>query len=129
MRRGLVAFCAVLTLTSAAAPAVRAGDIPETWDHLVRVKSKQIKAVYLLPGADFRPYTKVMLDEPEAALRKNWLRDYNRSSGRSLSRQLTEKDAERGLAQVTASMKSVFTKAYADGGYTVVTAPGAVTTV
>jgi hypothetical protein len=125
MRRGLVAFCAILTLAAAGAPAVRAADIPETWDHLVKVKSKTMKAVYLLPGADFKPYTKVMLDEPEAAFRKNWLRDYNRSAGRSLARQLTDKDAEKALAEVSTSLKAIFTKAFTEGGYQVVTAPGA----
>ncbi len=125
MRRGLVAFCAVLSLAAVAAPAVRAADIPETWDHLVKVKSKALRAVYLLPGADFKPYTKVMLDEPEAAFRKNWLRDYNRTTARGLSGRLTEQDAEKALAQVTAGLKSVFTKAYTEAGYQVVTAPGA----
>ena len=124
MRRGLVAFCAVLTLAGAAAPAVRAADIPETWDHLVKVKSKAMRAVYLLPGADFRPYTKVMLDEPEAAFRKNWLRDYNRTTSKGLARQLSEKDAEAALGKVSASLKAIFAKAYTEAGYQVVTAPG-----
>ncbi len=125
MRRGLFAFCAVLSLAVAGAPAVRADAIPESWDHLVKVKSKTMKAVYLLPGADFRPYSKVMLDEPEAAFRKNWLRDYNRNTSRGLSRQLSDKDAEKALTQVSTSAKAIFSKAFAEGGYAVVTQPGA----
>ncbi len=124
MRRGLVAFCAVLCLAAQAAPAAYARDVPETWDHLVKVKSKQLKAVYLLPGADFRPYTKIMIDQPEAAFRKNWLRDYNRNTSRGISRQLSDADAEKALEKVSASLKQIFTKAYTDGGYQVVTAPG-----
>jgi hypothetical protein len=124
MRRGFVAICAVLSLAAAGAPAVRAADIPETWDHLVKVPSKALKAVYLLPGANFKPYTKVMLDDPEAAFRKNWLRDYNRTTSRGLSRQLSDKDAEAALGKVSASLKAIFTKAYTEGGYQVVTAPG-----
>jgi hypothetical protein len=124
MRRGLVAFCAVLCLAGPAGLIARAADIPETWDHLVKVKSKAMKAVYLLPGADFKPYTKVMLDQPEAAFRKNWLRDYNRNTSRGLARQLSDKDAENALGQVSASMTKIFTKAFTEGGYQVVTAPG-----
>lgn len=124
MRRGLVAFCAVLCLAAQAAPAVQAADIPQTWDHLVKVKSKTLKAVYLLPGADFRPYTKIMIDQPEAAFRKNWLRDYNRNTSRGISRQLSDADAEKALERVSASLKQIFTKAYAEGGYQVVAAPG-----
>ncbi len=123
MRRGLVAFCAVLCLAAQVAPVAYAKDIPETWDHLVRVKSKQIKAVYLLPGADFRPYAKIMIDQPEAAFRKNWLRDYNRNTTRGLSRQLSDADAQKALEKVSASLKAIFTKAFTDGGYQVVAAP------
>ena len=116
MRRGLVAFCAVLCLAGQTAPAAFARDIPETWDHLVKVNSKKLKAVYLLPGADFRVYHKVIIDQPEAAFRKNWLRDYNRNTSRGLSRQLSEKDAEKALGQVSEAMKRIFAKAYAEIG-------------
>lgn len=123
MRRRLVAICAVLCLAGGIAPIVHAKDIPETWDHLVRVGSKKLKAVYLLPGADFRSYTKVMLDPPEAAFSKNWLRDYNRSS-RGLSRRLSDDDAQKMLQEVSSSAGAIFAKAFTDGGYTVVTQPG-----
>ena len=49
----------------ASAPAM-AKSAPPNWDGLVEVKAKQLDLAYLLPGADFRPYTKVLLDEPEA---------------------------------------------------------------
>lgn len=124
MRRGLVAFCAVLCLAGQTAPAAHARDLPETWDHLVKVNSKKLKAVYLLPGTDFRVYHKVMLDQPEAAFRKNWLRDYNRNTSRGLARQLSDADAQKGLEKVSAAMMSIFTKAYTEGGYQVVTTPG-----
>ncbi len=125
MSRGLVAVFAVLALAAAGAPAARSASMPESWDHLVKVKSKSLKGVYLLPGADFRPYTKVMLDEPEAAFRKNWLRDYNSTASRGLARRLSDKDAEKALAQVKTSMQTIFGKTFAEGGYAVVTAPGA----
>ena len=76
-----------------------------------------------VPGADFRGYTKVIIDEPEAAFRKNWLRDYNRSS-RGVSRRLSDDDAQKMLGEASKGLKDVFTKAFTDGGYQVVTQPG-----
>ena len=35
-----------------------------SWDGLTEVNSRRMDSAFLLPGADFRPYTKVMLDEP-----------------------------------------------------------------
>ncbi len=47
-----------------AAPAADAASKPQTtWDGLVQVKSKRLAAAFLLPGADFRPYNKIMLDQ------------------------------------------------------------------
>jgi hypothetical protein len=56
-----------------APPALAAwwDSMPTTWDHLVRVESKNFGSVFVLPGADFRPYTKVMLDPTEVAFDKN----------------------------------------------------------
>lgn len=45
---------------------------PSTWDGLVLVGSKRLDLVYLQPGADFRGYSKVMLDPTEVAFHKNW---------------------------------------------------------
>ena len=41
----------------------------ENWEGLARVQSDKIDYVYLAPEADFRPYTKVMLDPAELAMR------------------------------------------------------------
>ena len=92
-----------------------------SWDGLVQVpspKAKGLAAVFLLPGADFRTYTKVMIDPPEVAFRKDWARDTevrNRLSDKQLREILDE--ASRGFAQSLA-------KAYAKQGYQVVTEPG-----
>lgn len=63
-----VAFCAVPAI--AAKPAAN-------WDGLVEVNSPKMDVAYLMPGADFRAFRKVMLDKPEVAFRKDWLRDMN----------------------------------------------------
>lgn len=95
---------------------------PANWDGLVEVNSRRFDAAFLLPGADFRPYTKVMIDEPEVAFRQNWLRDMNRS--RSAGRRVTDADAQRILDSVGSSTLDIFTRAFTDAGYEVVTRPG-----
>lgn len=96
----------------------------ETWDNLVEVKTKKLDAVYLLPGADFRTYTKVMIDKPEVAFKKDWLRDYNRTT-MGLTSRLSERDAQRMLERGSTGFEDIFAKAYRSAGYEVVTAPGA----
>ena len=69
-------------LLVAAAPLL-AQATEDNWEGLVRVKSDKIELVYLAPEADFRPYTKVMLDPSEMAMEKNWLRDQRREQQRA----------------------------------------------
>ncbi len=96
---------------------------PPTWDNLVAVKAKRLDAAYLLPGADFRPYTKVMFDPTEVAFKKNWLRDYN-STTMGLSRRITEQDAQKAMEQIRTGFREIFSKAYSEAGYQVVSEPG-----
>jgi hypothetical protein len=79
-------------------------------------------AAYLLPGADFRPYTKLMIDPTEVAFAKNWLRSQNDS--RNLSRQVTQEDAEKILAAARSNFDEIFVEAFTKAGYTIVKAPG-----
>lgn len=96
---------------------------PQNWDGLVQVKSKKMDAVFLLPGEDFRPYTKVMIDPAEVAFKKNWMRDIN-SSRRELSRKVTQEDADEIMAAARTNFADVFTEAFLNAGYKVVQAPG-----
>jgi hypothetical protein len=124
MSRPLAAACALLCLTMAVpAVAPAAGPPSGSWDGLVQVKSKRMKYVYLAPGADFKPYTKIMLDPTEVAFQKNFVRDFN-SSSRGVSRRLSDKDVEKAKQQASDGFQSVFAKAFTDGGYTVVNQPG-----
>ena len=95
---------------------------PTEWDGLQRVKSKRLKLVFLAPGADFTPYKRVMLDPTEIAFRKNWMRDYN-STRRGVSGRVSDSDVQRVITQGGAAATEIFTKAFAEGGYPVVTAP------
>jgi hypothetical protein len=114
---------AVAALALAGGSAALAAKPPATWDDLVRVQSKRLNYVYLLPGADFRPYTKVMLDPTEIAFKKNWQRDYN-STKRGVSTRISDADVERAIADGGKAATEIFARAFADGGYPVVTQPG-----
>jgi hypothetical protein len=102
----------------AQAPAAPAG----SWDGLVEINAPRLDSVFLYPGADFRPFTKVKLDEPEVAFRPNWLRDANRS--RSTVGRVTETDAARILETVSANTIEIFARAFTDAGFEMVTRDG-----
>ena len=63
-------------------------DAPDSWDGLVQIKPKRMDMVYVLPGADFRPYSKVLLDGTEVAFRKDWLKSMNDT--RTVSRKMDD---------------------------------------
>jgi hypothetical protein len=110
--------CAALT----GAPSL-AAQAPTTWDGLVQLKSKRLDLVYLQPGADFRGYTKVMIDPTEVAFEKNWQRDYNRTT-RSLSGRISDSDVQRAITDGVTAATDIFSDAWTKAGYSVVTAPG-----
>jgi len=111
--------CGTLALARPAAAA----DTPESWDGLVRVKSKKFQLVYLQPGADFRGYTKVMIDPTEVAFRKNWARDYN-SGIRGVGGRVSDADVEKTTQQSAAAATDIFAGAFTKAGYPVVKDPG-----
>jgi Protein of unknown function (DUF3313) len=94
---------------------------PATWDGLVQVKSKRLNLVYLQPGADFRPYTKVMLDPTEVAFQKNWRRDYNSTAP---GRRISDQELQSAISKGVSAASDIFAEAWTKGGYQVVTAPG-----
>jgi hypothetical protein len=112
-----VALClAVPATTAAAAP-------PPTWDNLVLTPSKRLKAVYLAPNADFRAYTKVMIDPSEVAFNKDWARSIN-SSSVSPSARVDSSDAQRIVTEAQKEFDKTFSEVFAGSGYTIVTSPG-----
>lgn len=112
-----------MTLLIAVCGVAAASDPPETWDGLVEVKSKRLDVAYLAPGADFRPYTAVMVDPTEVAFKKDWLKDVNRAE-RSVSRRVTEEDAAEILAAARSNFDDIFHEAFKAAGYSVADKPG-----
>ena len=128
MRTRLLSAMACAIAVAIAAPAgVAAPSVANTSNELeglVRVKSRQFDAVHLLPKADFRGYTKVMLDPAQVAFARNWLRDVNRSET-ELSRRTTRQDADRIADEARAGFGESLANAFRNAGYAVVAAPGA----
>jgi hypothetical protein len=122
MSRRLLAAAAALTLLTAGVPPMSAA-ASSSWDGLTRVDSKRFDAVYLLPGADFRGYSKLMLDPTEVGLEKNWLRDYNNRTV-NLGARLNDREVKEMLDMVQKGFEETFRKAYADAGYQIVAEPG-----
>ena len=96
---------------------------PAAWDGLVQVKSKRLDLVYLQPGADFRGYTKVLIEPTEVAFAKDWRRDYN-STTRGLSSRVSETELQQAISKGVTAANDIFAEAWTKGGYGVVSAPG-----
>ena len=111
-------FGAALCLMACAAIAQDSGH----WDGLVEVKPKRLDAAYLLPGADFRPYKKLMLDPVEVAFQKDWAEDYNRDAA-TLSQRLDQSDIDKIAQAARDGFTEVFNEAYQKAGLEVVTTP------
>jgi hypothetical protein len=119
----LLAASAAAAILLGAPVSVVAADLPATWDGLVHVDSTKLKAVYLMPGVDFRPYTKVLLDPTEVAFEKNWIRDYNNAQA-TPDLQISQSEAKRILNEVQSGFEDIFQKAYAAAGFEIATEPG-----
>jgi hypothetical protein len=113
---------AIANASMLAGPATSAKP-PTNWDGLVQVKSKRLDLVYLRPGADFRGYTKVLVEPTEIAFAKNWQRNYNRGT-RALSSRVSDRDVQDAITEGVKAANDIFTDAWAKGGYAVVTEPG-----
>jgi Protein of unknown function (DUF3313) len=124
MNRRRFAITAVTALAVGGATKALAASPPAEWDGLSRVKSSRLQNVYLLPGADFRPFTKVMLDPTEIAFRRNWQRDFNSRTARGASGRITDADIEQMVDDGGKAATDIFSQAFAAGGFPVVNAPG-----
>jgi len=105
------------------ASPVAAAKAPVEWDGLRQVSSKRMDLVYLQPGADFRGYTKVIVDPTEVSFRKNWQKDYNRGS-RDLGGKVSDRDVQDAIAKGVVAASDIFTEAWRRGGYEIANQPG-----
>jgi hypothetical protein len=104
------------------AVAPLAAQDPSAVEGLAKVRSSRLDSAYLLPGVNFRVYTKVMLDPPEVSFPPNWQRNYNRSEG--AGRRIEDSDLVSVANEVRTGFAAIFAEAYRQGGYQVVTEAG-----
>jgi hypothetical protein len=118
-KKNLVLLSLSLLGSAAALPGVAlAQNAPDSsYDGLTLVEGTKADLVYTLPDADFSVYDSFYIVEPMVAFRKNWQRDFNRSSAQ---RRVTEADMERIKAGMAELFLEVFTDELEDGGYSVV---------
>jgi hypothetical protein len=117
-----VVFLALIIVGTSASSVVIAQEEKTTWDDLQLVKSGRSQRLYVLPGASFQPYAKILLDTTEVAFRKNWMRDFNQS--RSLSMRVGQDDIDRVSQEVSRSFGTILAEQYQKAGYQVVQTPG-----
>lgn len=96
---------------------------PENWDGLQKVKAKGVDLVYMLPGADFKPYNQVAMDPVEVQFDKNWLRDQNDTI--DLSRQVDADDVQRIRSGLSKMVQERFSQELSKNGYAIVQTPSA----
>ena len=112
----ILALLALYWLASAAYAQAAASP-----DGLVPVKPRQMELAWLRPGADFRPYTKVMIDRTQVALQPGWLKDYNLNAPLN---KVSPDDVARILAAAQTNFDQIFTDTVRKAGYEVVTTTG-----
>jgi hypothetical protein len=104
-----------------ALPLHAAPPLPAPYEDLVQIKSRNLDAVYLLPGADFRGYSKIMIDPVQVSFRKDWVKETNRSRG--TSRRISDQDAQQIAQTARSGFETIFSAAFKAKGYDVVTSP------
>lgn len=119
-RHGLFMAAAGMLLAVGASATAKA---PANWDGLVQVKSKRLDLVYLQPGADFRGYSKVLIEPAEVTFYKDWQRDYNRSS-MSVANRISDRELQQFITEAVTKATDIFATAWTKGGYVVVDAAG-----
>lgn len=127
IRQWFAVACGAALIAGAANAAAQAGSggAASDLDGLVEVKSQRFDHLYLRPGADFRGYTKVMLDPTQVTFAKTWLTDLNsRNSRIAVLQGTTAADADRIAEDVRSSLRNVFAGAFRSAGYEIVAASG-----
>ena len=103
-------------------PSLASGQEPESPDGLVKVTPRRMELAWLRPGADFRPYTKVIVDRTQVAFRPDWRKDYNLNA--SVGAWVSQEQADRIMAAAQTNFDEIFRDAFRKAGYEVVAAPG-----
>jgi hypothetical protein len=125
IRQCFAIACGVVLAAGTALAADQAGSnaASSAFDGLFKVESKRFDELYLRPGADFRGYTKILLDPTQVAFARNWIADMN-AARIALMQGTTVEDAERIAASMRTGFGEIFSNAFKRAGYEIVTKPG-----
>jgi hypothetical protein len=121
LRKSLILLLSLVFAVYSLSALARKQDYPEvTEDGLHRVHDSKFAIVYAEPGADLSPYSRVIIQEPTVAFKKNWKRDqWSRSASRlNTSSRVNTRKIKQDLAQ---EFETILTEAMNSGGYEVVT--------
>ncbi len=113
----IVALSAFFGLASLAS-----GQAPESPDGLVKVTPRRMEVAWLRPGADFRPYTKVIVGTTQVAFRPDWRKDYNLNA--TAGNWVSQEQADKIMAAAQTNFDDIFRDAFRKAGYEVVNDPG-----
>jgi hypothetical protein len=113
-------FIAAALVTTAGCTSTQSNTNEVTEDGLTRVSLRGIDAAYVRKGADFKAYTKIMLDPVQVAFDKNW--DPKRTASHL---PLPAEDRERIRKEAAELFMQVFKQELEkDGGYPLVSVAG-----
>jgi hypothetical protein len=103
-----------LALTMAFSASAFAKDqLPETVDGLQLQKGTKLAVVYLQAGETLEDYDKIKIDDVYVAFKKNWQRDYNKSTV-TLGEKVRDRDVEKIKEYLANEFKAVLTKELQD---------------
>lgn len=92
-------------------------------DGLVLMSQKELRAVYMKPGADLSQYDKIALLDTYVSFAKNWERDYNESA--SFENRVSDKDMQQIRDNVAKEFAREMTKVLStEDGHQLVTTGG-----
>lgn len=112
---------AAFTVLAVAALIANAAEPSQEFDGLVRVNSRQLDHLYVLPGADFSRFRRVHLDPVDVSFSERW--DPNRSRSRA-ARALSTQDIENIRSTVASEFARSFASELGRSGYTIVNEDG-----
>jgi hypothetical protein len=112
----------IIALLAFFGASLASGETPESPDGLVKINSRRMDLAWLRPGADFRPYTKVIIDPTQVAFRPDWRKDYNLNA--SVGNWVSQEQADKIMAAARTNFDEIFRDAFRKADYEVVTVPG-----
>jgi len=112
---------AALTVLAGIALMANAAEPSQEFDDLVRVNSRQLDHLYVLPGADFSRFRRVHLDPVDVSFSERW--DPNTSRSRA-ARRLSSQDIENIRSTMAREFARSFAAELGRSGYTLVTESG-----